>query len=533
MGQMPMRTVFISSTTCDLWQYRKVASEVVGEIHQQFGGRLALRQVSMDVEKPTGERTTPLDVSRGWVATADWIVLVVGWRYGHVPDGETCSVTEWEFKQATEVSNPPKDCFIFLAADREDKPHPYRALDVSEEEENLADFRGGNGDHEAAMARFRARLRQWPPVLFRDIQDFRSKLSSTLTNKMLAELIKSLGPDILGMGLLPSIEKCINEVKILARLKRVHDRLHKVRQFGIRPLRETVLPLWPESGGLATAEAKAGLSAAKQLILRKSVEIGVLASELPDDQRQALSTLADVTETELPVDADTEKVLVIEEVNGFARNVEKAFTGCNNEMDKASLRLELAYQRLTSTAEDALSKAYVEARRGEVLRLQLATSGQIYVRLQHVLNHHHKWQTVHDRFEQIDSSIEYAWGISSATNPGLEREALLRKLRSIISNDGKSVRDLLGDAEATWQSEEPLRLQAWPALITKVQRHLSNVLETPGLEAYQGLRTAFDDLFYEVDRETLYTVEASEGRVRAMEAGLLGIKAAITSPASV
>ncbi len=38
---------------------------------------------------------------------------IIGWRYGYVPPGESLSITELEFQEATR--EPRKECLLFLA----------------------------------------------------------------------------------------------------------------------------------------------------------------------------------------------------------------------------------------------------------------------------------------------------------------------------------------------------------------------------------------------------------------------------------
>ena len=40
------------------------------------------------------------------VANADIFLLVVAWRYGHVPNGETRSVTHLEYLEAVRLGKP-------------------------------------------------------------------------------------------------------------------------------------------------------------------------------------------------------------------------------------------------------------------------------------------------------------------------------------------------------------------------------------------------------------------------------------------
>lgn len=74
---IPSREVFLSSTTLDLAYYRVVAHQVIDKLNDEFNGQYSLTGKSMISEPLSGERETEVEVSRGWVAKADWIVLIV------------------------------------------------------------------------------------------------------------------------------------------------------------------------------------------------------------------------------------------------------------------------------------------------------------------------------------------------------------------------------------------------------------------------------------------------------------------------
>jgi hypothetical protein len=57
-------------------------------------------------------------------------------------------------------------------------------------------------------------------------------------------------------------------------------------------------------------------------------------------------------------------------------------------------------------------------------------------------------------------------------------------------------------------------------LAQKLREHLALLVREPGAEHYDAMRKHFDDLFFQVDLETLAAVESSEARVRGIEAGL-------------
>ena len=57
-------------------------------------------------------------------------------------------------------------------------------------------------------------------------------------------------------------------------------------------------------------------------------------------------------------------------------------------------------------------------------------------------------------------------------------------------------------------------------LVKKLKEHLDKLIREPGADHYDAMRKHFDDLFFQVDLETLAAVESAEARVRGVEAGL-------------
>ncbi|MDE0855832.1 MAG: DUF4062 domain-containing protein, partial [Nevskia sp.] len=268
-GSTPSRKVFLSSTTSDLVDYRVVAERVIRELNDEFSGEFLLNPSSMNTKTQTGERETAVEASRSYVRDADWIVLIVAWKYGFMPkpssaaakqSWEPCSVTEWEYREATTVAQPAKLCFVFMAGEQTDgELFVYRALEASRERINLADFKGLEGlAATKKLAEFKKHLRGGknnlgqPFELFKNIEHFEQRLQKTLRNRIKEELRKlkgvDLGPVLMILGLLTPTRTFIETVTTLAKVKTLHDRLHKIRQFGIRMWREVTLPQWKSSG---------------------------------------------------------------------------------------------------------------------------------------------------------------------------------------------------------------------------------------------------------------------------------------------
>ena len=522
------REVFLSSTTSDLAHYRTVAHQVIDALNDEFNGQYSLTGLSMTSETQSGERETAVDVSRRWVAEADWIVLIVAWNYGFVPDGEPgrlradwepCSVTEWEFRQATQVSDPPKKCFVFMAGERSDGAEfEYRALDMTKEPVNLMGFLAA--DRADKLAAFRKTLRGGRFELFRNVEHFQQRLTQTLRRKIQKDL-KPPGPDpapepgtgiewlLLFTGLLTPVGSCIASVKTLATLKRLHDRLHRIRQFGIRRWREVVLMRW-QGEGEVPAEARAiyfeGLGDVKDLI----GEIRGLFGSLAGDMQTSLGSLPRVVDhfsingSQMP----EKRELFEQSTDRFASRVQAAFTACDWQMRLVAAQLASRHQLLVGKGRVAQFSQKLTTPERHLLGDEIDQTVSLHDRLQAVLRQHNDWQRVHDDLQVVDDhrhleSFETA--IAPVIDAAQETSRLAESAAALVEGDA--------------------RRASLNVLIDKVRRNLNSLVAHVDESAYDAMRKAFDDLFFEVDRETLKSVEESEDRSTLLEQSLRGKQA--------
>jgi len=94
--------VFISSTSVDLVEYRQAVFSAI----QTLGG------TGEDMVHWTADERRPVDVSLSRVRASNVLVLVVAHRYGFVPENETHSITELEFRAAQEATIPVLAFFL-------------------------------------------------------------------------------------------------------------------------------------------------------------------------------------------------------------------------------------------------------------------------------------------------------------------------------------------------------------------------------------------------------------------------------------
>jgi len=519
IGMHPIRHVFLSSTTRDLAAYRKVAREVIEAVNDTFSRRFTLKQESMDGQGQDGDATTPLEVSRAWVRDSDWVVLIVAWNYGYVPPGEACSVTESEYREAIKQG---KKCFVFLAGELSDPP-AFRFRALSYEQDNLTDYRGAieTRAHEPALQAFKDALRSQRFALFRDIEDFRVKLTQTLTQRIIKDLFATLGPEIVALGLQRPLQACIREVKLLARLKRIHDTLHRIRQFGIRSWREELLASWPEESH-PPLEARYKYVEGAVEIQSLIALVSALVPELPDEVKRALPPLDKVTGYKVTDNIKNGRANFIQASEEFASRVQRLFTGCDAQMAHSARRLAQHYNSLAESTRNALDRRQVLPQREELLRAEHARSVHIHKRLQSVLHNHREWQMVHDQLERIDNTLDPGQATDDEQKCEASNAALQREAFNLVDSRGAEVHALLAMATDIVTQDSSERLNHWPRLILAVGVHLNAFISTPQVSHYEAMRKSFDDLFFQIDLETLRAVEISEGNVRAIDAGLNG-----------
>lgn len=509
------RRIFISSTTKDLQQYRDVAGEVINTVSTSTGGnRFTLKPVSMDIKTQDGERATALAASQNWVRSeCDWVALIVAWNYGYVPDGESCSVTESEYRAAIAEN---KKVFVFIPGEKSDNEKAYRVS--ARETVDLKDWIDNN-PRRTELDTFKAELRKSRLDLFRNLDDFRERLAETLRQAVTEEVFQGIAPTIDQLGLLPPLRDVLDEVTRLARLKRLHDTLHKIRQFGIRSWREELLAKWPDDGEPPLEAQIKYLKGAPDIV--KLVErISNVVAELPDGVKKGLPKLNRVVAFSPPGVPECGKLDFTDATDAFATRVQSVFTDCDGQMQKSALRLADFYRKLAETTGQALAKTKIAEKQAAVVRSELESGLQVHARLQQVLRNHTRWQLVHDSFEVIDLKMIAAAHADNGSDAGRKR-VFLQASEDFVDTGGKPVDELLAALPAVMKSAPEARAANCETLAKRLKEHLDDLVREPDIEHYDAMRKHFDDLFFQVDVETLAVVEGSDARVRGIETGLL------------
>jgi hypothetical protein len=129
---------YICSTYSDLKEYRDAAIAAVRE----FSERSKKDFVDFEVFDPNAlpyQGEALLDTCLSQVREASYFVLLLGWRYGYVPEGSNVSIVELEFNAAV-AAGIPRFCFVM------DDRQPVSAQQVE------------TGEGATKLRRFKARV---------------------------------------------------------------------------------------------------------------------------------------------------------------------------------------------------------------------------------------------------------------------------------------------------------------------------------------------------------------------------------------
>ena len=121
-----MTRIYLSSTDRDLAEYRRAVYDALAK----------LRYDVFAVDGQGAADTQSADKRLSTVADCSIFIGIVAWRYGHVPPGETRSITELEYHAA---GRHGLSRFVFVLD--EDAAWPYRMIEDGEGAEKLKEWR--------------------------------------------------------------------------------------------------------------------------------------------------------------------------------------------------------------------------------------------------------------------------------------------------------------------------------------------------------------------------------------------------------
>lgn len=116
--------LFVSSTYVDLKEYRDKAWKAIEESGNEFVGMETFQSHTHEPTEFCPER----------VEECDALVLIVAYRYGNIPDGQTISITQLEYEHALRNKIPVR---IYLT----DPEHPWQPKLMDENREAIDRFR--------------------------------------------------------------------------------------------------------------------------------------------------------------------------------------------------------------------------------------------------------------------------------------------------------------------------------------------------------------------------------------------------------
>ena len=501
--------IMISSTRADLMEYRNRASELIARLKDEKQGRQEIIEISMEVATQSGRREYPVALSKEWVEEALWVIVIVGWHYGTITDedgADGIGVTEWEYRHAMALQ---KKVFVFLSGE----PDTANAYRPAANESNLSDwFIKQSEDQLRKIKEFRKQIGTRYADFFRDIDGFTRQLERAL-RKALDDLLPPIRE---GGGLATLILECkpaflvfMNSIRSLNHYKNIHDALHELRQFVIKPIRERILPVWYRDGELSRRNERR-LSDIREAANRYLQEIADSCGQL--DAAKAVDLIEDIAKLERLAsgmrpydDADSDEATLpdyTERVDQFAEATEAAFSCANKRMLTEQEAFSNFHDALTGKLNTARDESRLGPGENRTLQEELRKLQEGRKRLVDALIIHSTWQELHDDMERVQG------------HRGTNRYA--RKLSDFVEDNKGKIGRLV--------SESPRNLEAHPDLDTVILECLAalrTALDAVGAtvdeERFDRLRAAFDNSFYQVDKRVLAIVQRSLGRVEQLD----------------
>lgn len=121
--------VFISSTLADLSEHRAAAKKALESLKDMY-------VEYVEPENIGTETRPPLEILLEQVADASMFILLLGWRFGYVPEGYEESIIQLEYETAVK-QNLPILCYILDP----DYPVPAKFIETSDQAAKLSRFK--------------------------------------------------------------------------------------------------------------------------------------------------------------------------------------------------------------------------------------------------------------------------------------------------------------------------------------------------------------------------------------------------------
>lgn len=517
--------IMISSTRADLLQYREEAVRIIGDIGAENERKLQLVVVAMEKETQSGDRELPIEVSKRWVQSADWVVVIVGWHYGTIPDepdAEGLSVTEWEFREAEKEK---KKLFVFVTGEP-NTANQYRWS--TEERDDLKDWRRGDDER---IRGFRDRLCARHVEMFSNLRSFRERLQRTL-REAIADRPPEIDPGTPAAAIIvaaiPEISGCLRMVAKIANWKKIHDHLHDLRHLVIRPLREEVLSLWKQEGKLSQSR-ESTIWAFQNVATAQLTSIKEVSGSIGPEHQGLRNSVDDLLRYKKLWHEEASRsrrgwAELCEGLETFAYKVQIAFSEADKCMATDEDRLREHYSALLAKLKNARERLPDPDRQRLVEELENIDANRS--RLRGSLSTHHEWQLVHNDLHELDS---YRESEIFTRNLNLYRGGTkLSTLLDLVQKERALVEAAGGPASGAGPTSEsaaagqalailPPACKALPDELHQLDSWLRAVREGDGVAAFDKMRGLFDNVFYCVDKRTLYEVSRAHDRAVAMQ----------------
>lgn len=132
--------IYVSSTFTDLAEHRAATKRVIESLKddsfKQYGQDAKSCFEYIGLEYLSADTQPPLDTCLEEIVNSDIFILLIGWRYGYIPEGCEKSVVELEYQTAIE-KNIPALCYII----DDNYPLPAKFIDTSDSAVKLRKFK--------------------------------------------------------------------------------------------------------------------------------------------------------------------------------------------------------------------------------------------------------------------------------------------------------------------------------------------------------------------------------------------------------
>lgn len=506
-------TIFISSTRADLLKYRQRAQAVIAELRDVQQGRREVVERSMEQAVQDGSLAGAMAVSRQWVSESDWVILIVGWNYGTImADGSSAglSVTEWEYNFSLAMN---KKVFVFMAGEK-GTANAYRP--AGDEENLVAWFVDQTPDQQAKLREFRSKLASSHFLsYFRDIEHFEDLVRKTLWRNV-DDLLPVIEPGsqlaLLIIKVRPAFLACMASIRTLNHCKKIHDALHDLLAFVIKPIRDGVLPVWSGEAQLSRGNERrlteVRLQAGKLLQSIAGDSAALDAADAPQllelvgalaSRESALDPFHDTTP-----DSEPDLGAFTEGFDRFARIAQKAFRCANAKMYDEQDAFDGLHEALLSSLDKARREEHLKPDEQVVLSEEIGKLSLNKRRLLKALKAHAEWQDLHDEMtREVDKQA-------------LAPDRYEDRLKEFFETYGKALQRLAAESVEKLDADPNLDTELTSSLLLFTGK-LQAIGDRVDAEGFDRVRSAFDNSFYIVDKRVLGVVERLMDRVVQLE----------------